>query len=109
MCARRQLLFVKLSESARARCSRLRHHLGAFAAAARTAAQRFFVASIMRRRPSGLRRRFAFLGAEATASDTAPFFTVAHLLRCASAICFLAVTLIVCRPFDGLTETDSEL
>jgi len=80
-----------------------------FAAAARTAAHRFFVASIMRRRPSGLRRRFAFLGAEAKDSDAAPFFTVAHLLRCASAIRFLAATLIVRRPFAGLTEIDSAL
>jgi hypothetical protein len=80
-----------------------------FAAAARTAAQRFFVAAIMRRRPSGLKRRFAFLGAGATASDTAPFFTDAHLLRCASAIRFLAAALIVGRPFAGLPETDSEL
>src|SRR5215469_1583012 len=80
-----------------------------FAAAARTAAQRFFVASIMRRRPSGLRRRFAFLGAEATASDAAPFFTAAHLLRCASAIRLRAAALIVRRTFAGITETDSEL
>ena len=63
----------------------------------------------MRRRPSGLSRRFAFLGAEATAPDAAPFFTAAHLLRCASAIRFLAAALIVRRPLDGLRETDSEL
>jgi hypothetical protein len=71
-----------------------------------------FVTQLLRqgdRRPSGLRRRFAFLGAEATASDVAPFFTAAHLLRCASATRFLAATLIVRRPFAGLTETDSEL
>jgi hypothetical protein len=56
------------------------------AAAARTAAHRFFVASMMRRRPSGLRRRFAFLGAGAAAFGAAPFFTAAHLLRIAPAI-----------------------
>ena len=78
-------------------------------AAARNAAQRFFVASIMRRRPSGLRRRFAFLGAEATAPDAPPFFTAAHLLRCASAIRFRAVALIVRRPLAALTEVDSKL
>jgi hypothetical protein len=76
-------------------------------AAARTAAQRFFVASMILRRPSGLRRRFAFLGAGTTAFGATPFFT-ARLLRIAFAIRFRGAALIVRWPFAELTETDSE-
>jgi hypothetical protein len=47
------------------------------------AAQRFFVASIMRLRPSGLRRRFAFSAGAGVVSSA---LFAAHLFRCASAI-----------------------
>lgn len=52
----------------------------AFFFVARTAAHRFFVASIIRRRPSGLSRRFVFFAAGAVACVPATLFA-AHLLR----------------------------
>ena len=64
---------------------------------------------MMRRRPSGLRRRFAFLGAGAAVFGAASFFTAAHLLRIASAIRFREAALIARGPLAGPAETDSEL
>jgi hypothetical protein len=65
------------------------------AAAARTAAQRFFVAAMILCMPSSLIWRFAFGGATLEDWAATPFclLAVAHRFRCASAIRFLPAAL----------------
>ena len=70
-------------------------YFAAFAAAARTAAQRFFVASMILFRPSALSFRFGFLatGSAVLAAMPDSFLAAAHLFRCASPIRSLAAAL----------------
>ena len=65
-----------------------------FAAAALFAAHRFFVAAMIRFKPSSLMRRFAF-GNSGTAATFLPLWNAAHRFFCAAAILALAVTLII--------------
>jgi hypothetical protein len=77
----------------------MERYLAAFAAAARTAAQRFFVASMILCRPAALSFRFDFLatGLAVLATTLDSFFTAAHLFRWATAIRCLAAALIFRR------------
>src|SRR5262249_54376517 len=76
--------------------------------AARIAAHRFFVASIIRRRPSGLRRRFVFFAAGAAACVEATLFA-AHLFRIRSDSRLRPAALKVRRPVCGDVGVGAEV
>ena len=59
LCRGEKCVFVGRIGRGNRRCDR-HHHFAAFACAARTAAQRFLVAAMIRARPSALRRRLGF-------------------------------------------------
>ena len=83
----------------------------ALAAAARAAAQRFLVASMILCRPCALGFRFGFLAAGLAVLAAAPgsLLAEAHLFRRASAIRCLAVALIVRRLRIGSSAAEGSV
>jgi hypothetical protein len=84
-----------------------------FAAAALFAAHRYFVAAMIRFKPSSLMRRFAF-GTSGTATALLPLWNAAHRFFCPAAIPALAATLkvrfgVALLATTGFTRPDSRL